>query len=109
MLNTHTTTSQEFPTRPRGRQNRPPSAQVWKLRDAKARFSQVVREAQEHGPQLVSLHRKDAVVILSASDYARLAPAAAQPSLHALLSGSPLRDLDFEHGSVRSPVRDVEL
>jgi hypothetical protein len=29
--------------------------------------------------------------------------------LHALLSGSPLRDLDFEHGSVRAPVRDVEL
>jgi hypothetical protein len=49
------------------------------------------------------------VVILSAEDYARLAPAAAQPSLHALLSGSPLRGLDFEPGSVRSPVRDVQL
>jgi hypothetical protein len=48
-------------------------------------------------------------VILSAEDYARFAPAAAQPSLHALLSQSPLRDLDFEHASVRAPVRDVEL
>jgi antitoxin Phd len=55
------------------------------------------------------LHGKDAVVVLSAEDYARLAPAAAQASLHALLSRSPLRDLDFEHASVRSPVRDVEL
>jgi len=55
------------------------------------------------------LHGKDAVVIVSAEDYARLAPAAVQPSLHALLSQSPLRDLDFEHGSIRSPVRDVEL
>jgi prevent-host-death family protein len=82
---------------------------AWKLQDAKAHFSQVVREAIEHGPQRVTLHGKDAVVILSAADYARLAPAAAQPSLHALLSKSPLRDLDFEHGSVRSPVRDVEL
>jgi antitoxin Phd len=57
----------------------------------------------------VTVHGKDAVVILSAEDYARLVPAAAQPSLYALLSSSPVRDLDFGHGSVRSPVRDVEL
>ena len=82
---------------------------AWKLQDAKAHFSQVVRQARELGPQRVTVHGKDAVVILSAEDYARLAPAAAQPSLHALLSRSPLRDLDFDHGSVRSPVRDVEL
>lgn len=82
---------------------------AWKLQDAKARFSQVVREAQEHGPQRVTLHGRDAVVILSAEDYARLAPAAAQPSLHALLSQSPLRELEFDHESVRSPVRDVDL
>ena len=82
---------------------------AWKLQDAKARFSQLVREALEHGPQRVTLHGKDAVVILSAEDYRRLAPAAAQPSLHALLSRSPLRDLDFERQGVRSPVRDVEF
>jgi prevent-host-death family protein len=81
----------------------------WKLQDAKAHFSQVVRQARELGPQRVTVHGRDAVVILSAEDYARLAPVAAQSSLHALLSGSPLRDLDFEHGSVRAPVRDVEL
>lgn len=81
----------------------------WKLQDAKAHFSQLVREAQQEGPQRVTLHGRDAVVILSAQDYARLAPTATQPSLHALLSQSPLRDLDFEQGSVRAPVRDVEL
>jgi antitoxin Phd len=82
---------------------------VWKLQDAKAHFSQVVREAQQQGPQRVTLHGKDAVVILAAEDYARLAPAAAQPSLHALLSESPLKDLDFQRESIRTPVRDVEL
>jgi antitoxin Phd len=85
------------------------SSAPWKLQDAKAHFSQVVRRAREEGPQRVTLHGKDAVVILSAEDYARLAPAAAQPSLHELLSSSPLRDLDFEREGVRSPVRDVEL
>lgn len=82
---------------------------AWKLQDAKAHFSRVVREALERGPQRVTLHGRDAVVILSAEDYRRLAPPAAQPSLHALLSRSPLRELDFERQSVRSPVRDIEL
>ena len=82
---------------------------AWKLQDAKAHFSQLVREALAHGPQRVTLHGKDAVVILSAEAYGRLAPAAAQPSLHVLLSRSPLRDLDFERESVRPPVRDIEL
>jgi antitoxin Phd len=85
------------------------SLRAWKLQDAKAHFSQLVREAREEGPQRVTVHGKDAVVILSAEDYARLAPATARPSLHTLLSSSPLRDLDFEYESVRAPVRDVEL
>ena len=88
---------------------RPSAQSVWKLQDAKAHFSQAVREAQQRGPQRVTVHGKDAVVVLSAEDYARLASGAAQPSLHALLSRSPLRDLDFEYESVRSPVRDIEL
>src|ERR1700739_4706685 len=85
------------------------SLRTWKLQDAKPHFSQVVREARERGPQRVTVHGRDAVVVLSAEDYARLAPAAAQPSLHALLSSSPLRDLASAQGSVRPPVRDVEL
>jgi antitoxin Phd len=79
----------------------------WKLQDAKTHFSQVVRDARARGPQRVTVHGNDAVVVLSAEEYARLA--AARPSLHELLSSSPLCDLDFEHEGVRSPVRDVEL
>ena len=81
----------------------------WKLEDAKARFSELVRLARRQGPQRVTVHGEDAVVVLSAADYARLAPAAEQPSLHALLSQSPLQDLDFDHPGVRSPVREVDL
>jgi prevent-host-death family protein len=53
------------------------SLPVWKLQDAKAHFSQVVREARTQGPQRVTVHGKDAVVVLSAEDYARLTPRAA--------------------------------
>jgi prevent-host-death family protein len=79
------------------------------LQDAKAHFSEVVREAQQHGPQRVTVHGRDAVVILSAEEYDRLAPPALQPSLSKVLSNSPLKDLDFEHASIRAPVRNVEL
>ena len=66
----------------------------WKLEDAKARFSQVVREACENGPQRVTVRGKDAVVILSAADYAHLAPDAAKPTLAALFSEGPFARLD---------------
>ena len=81
----------------------------WKLEDAKARLSELVRLAKEQGPQRVTVYGKDAVVVMSADDYARIAPAREQPSLHALLSNSPLRDLDMSPAHERSPVREVEL
>ena len=49
---------------------------AWKLQDAKARFSEVVRKAQTEGPQHVTVHGRDAVVIVSASEYAAKPPAA---------------------------------
>jgi antitoxin Phd len=79
----------------------------WKLQDAKARFSEVVRAAEQVGAQTVTVHGREAVVVLSAQEYARLTAIAARPNLHALLSNSPLRDLEFGEPGERSPVRDV--
>ena len=36
----------------------------WKLQDAKARFSEVVRRARAGDPQQVTVHGKDAVVVV---------------------------------------------
>jgi len=36
----------------------------WKLEDAKARFSEVVRHAREDGPQRVTVRGQDAVVVM---------------------------------------------
>jgi prevent-host-death family protein len=83
---------------------------VWKLEDAKARFSEVVRLAQLGTPQHVSVRGREAVVILSAADYARLAPAAAGRSLAALFADGPFVRLgDLDAGLVReaAPVRDI--
>lgn len=88
---------------------RPPgSARPWRLEEAKARFSEVVRRAREAGPQHVTVHGRDAVVVLSAEDYARLAPAAAAPNLAALFGTGPFARLDdFEPQRERSPMRDA--
>jgi len=82
---------------------------AWKLQDAKARFSALVRDAREKGPQRVTLHGKDAVVILAAEEFARMVGTADQPSLHELLSQSPFAELDFDPVGIRAPVREVAL
>jgi prevent-host-death family protein len=46
-------------------------ANVWSLRAAKARFSELVRLAQDR-PQRVTLRGRDAAVLLSVAEYERL-------------------------------------
>ncbi len=46
----------------------------WKLEDAKARFSELVRRAQNEGPQRVTVRGRDAVVVISAAELERLLP-----------------------------------
>ena len=45
---------------------------AWQLQEAKQRFSEVVRQALEEGPQLVTRHGREAVVVLSAEAYRSL-------------------------------------
>src|SRR5580692_11328919 len=83
----------------------PGQAQGWKLEDAKARFSEVVKLAEQGVPQRVSVRGRDAVVILSAETYARLAPAASG-SLAALFGEGPFTRLDaFDDARERGPER----
>jgi antitoxin Phd len=51
---------------------------MWTLQDAKNRFSEVVDAALGGRPQEVTRRGKPAVVVLSASDYARLTAEAGQ-------------------------------
>lgn len=45
---------------------------VWKMETAKARLSEVVRQAQVQGPQRISIRGEAAAVVLSQDDYAYL-------------------------------------
>ena len=53
----------------------------WKLEDAKARLSEVVRRAATKGPQLVTVRGKEAAVILAPEQYRQLLP---KPKSHDL-------------------------
>jgi len=44
----------------------------WKLQDAKAQFSKVVEDALNKGPQYVTRHGHNAVVIIAADEYEEL-------------------------------------
>src|SRR3977135_3412656 len=81
----------------------------WRLQDATARFSEVVREAQQRGPQRVTLHGKDAVVIVGAAEFDRLQRPLTGRDIINTFAGSPLADVPFERLSVKSKVRDIKL
>lgn len=44
----------------------------WQLQEAKNRFSEVVNEALTNGPQTVTRHGREVVVIVAADEYRRL-------------------------------------
>ena len=87
-----------------------PGLPTWKLEDAKARFSEVVRLARERGPQRVTVRGEDAVVVVSAAEYARLAPGAVKASLAAVFAEGSFGRLDGFGDDVpreQAPFRDA--
>ena len=44
----------------------------WVLQDAKARFSELVRRVHSEGPQHVTVHGRDEVVVIAAKEFRRL-------------------------------------
>ena len=86
-----------------------PARPGWKLAEAKARFSEVVRLAAAGQPQRVTVRGRNAVVVVAAEEFDRLQTQRAATTLHDLLSRSPLASLEFGGDSVRSPVREVDF
>src|SRR5262249_14857189 len=81
----------------------------WALQDAKARFSELVRRVRREGPQLVTVHGRDEVVVVAADEFRRLKGERTGRSLIDALQASPNRKVEIESGRQRMPVRDVEL
>jgi len=88
-----------------------PPRSRWRLQDAKARFSELVRMAHSDGPQHVTLHGRDAVVVVDADEFNRMKGAQTGELLIEALQASPHREIEIEIEPHRSamPVRAVKL
>ena len=80
---------------------------AWKLEDAKARFSEVVRRARTEGPQRVTVRGRDAVVVISVEELGRLLPPEARIPFIEFMEGLYVEGLDLTCEPDRG--RNVEL
>jgi len=81
---------------------------AWKLEDAKARFSEVVRKAQTEGIQRVTVRGKEAVAVISVDELDRLLDAKKPPvPFVRFMESLSLDGLNLERPRDRG--RDVDL
>jgi len=80
----------------------------WQLQEAKNRLSEVVRKAREEGPQTITLHGTDAVVVVDADEYHKLAHKP-QGSLVEFFRKSPLAGVKLNISRSRDTGRSVDL
>ncbi|MEV6276007.1 type II toxin-antitoxin system Phd/YefM family antitoxin [Nocardia sp. NPDC051832] len=87
--------------------NRPDIA--WPLADAKARFSELVDTVEREGPQVISKHGREVVVVVPIDEWRRKSKR--QGSFAEFMATSPLRgaDLVVERERSDSSHRDVVL
>ena len=99
------------PTKSRkpGRRVRQRQTGQWLLQDAKARLSELVRRVRSEGPQRVTVHGRDEVVVITAEEFRRLKGDLTGEALIAAMQASPHRDIDIEPRRAPMPVRKVTL
>src|SRR3984885_2464943 len=81
----------------------------WLLQDAKARFSELVRKVRSEGPQHVTVHGRDEVVVIAAEEFRRLKGSATGQALIEAMRASPHRDIEIAPRRGTMPVRDISL
>jgi prevent-host-death family protein len=81
----------------------------WLLQDAKARFSELVRRVRSEGPQHVTVHGRDEVVVIAAEEFRRLKGDPTGQALIAAMQASPHQDIELEPKRAPMPVREVSL
>jgi prevent-host-death family protein len=87
----------------------PASSCYWVLQDAKARFSELVRRVRSDGPQHVTVHGRDEVVVIAIEEFLRLKGDLTGQALIDAIQASPHRDIELEMTREPMPVREVDL
>lgn len=83
----------------------------WQLQTAKARLSEVVREAKLHGPQTITVRGEPEAVVVSLPAYRRMKMERSRKQLTLLevMQQSPLAGLDIDFTRDKSPPRELNL
>ncbi len=82
----------------------------WQLQEAKQRFSELVRRAEREGPQVVTRHGEEVVVVVPAEEYRRMKEREGGKKMdfkEFLMSAPDFSVLDLKRP--RELPRDVEL
>lgn len=79
----------------------------WKLQDAKNKFSEVIRKASDEGPQVVTKHGKESVIVLSVQDFKKLKQS--KTTLVEFFRNSPLATVKLDIDRDKSYSRKVSL
>jgi prevent-host-death family protein len=80
---------------------------IWKVAEAKARFSELIERALTEGAQEVTRHGKRAVVVVSAEEWDQ--KTRRKGNLVEFFERSPLRGSGLEIERLQEKPRDVEL
>jgi prevent-host-death family protein len=83
------------------------NARVWTVAEAKAKFSQIVDQAQKSGPQTVTKNGRNAVVVVSAEEWERKTRRTG--NLATFFAESPLRDSELDIQRVKDGPRETDL
>ena len=79
----------------------------WQLQDAKNKFSEVVDNAYNFGPQCITRRGVETVVVLSVNEYKKLT--SPRTGLVEFFRQSPLYGIDFDIERDKSYARDFEF
>ncbi|MFO7889688.1 MAG: type II toxin-antitoxin system Phd/YefM family antitoxin [bacterium] len=80
---------------------------TWQLQEAKAKFSKVVKEAVNHGPQIITKRGVETAMLISIRDYKRINKK--RPKLSQFFRNSPLKDVDLPLERSQDHPRDIKL
>jgi prevent-host-death family protein len=79
----------------------------WQIQDAKNRFSEMVNKALKNGPQVVTRHGVESVVIISVAEYRRLLRP--NTDLVSFFKESPFYNMQIDLSRKKDRFREVVL
>jgi prevent-host-death family protein len=80
---------------------------TWQLQEAKARLSELIKQASTEGPQTITMRGEPTAVVISKTEYERLKYP--RESFVNFMRKSPLYGVELDLKREQTPVRDTKI